>query len=373
MTSMIRVLVFAEFGWRNGGENSWLAVAKQLGQTDCQFIVACPGDTEFSRHVGELGFECLDWQLHDQQGQRKSQAEIRSEIAALVKIAQPDLLHANSLSTARLVGPVCDAIGLPVVGYLRDIIKLSRQAIKDINNCTQLIAVSDATRNFHCSQGLEKSRCLVINNGVDLDHFRPAESDGKIFRELELKNDQRLLLCVGQIGMRKGTDTVIKSFQKIHQQFPGTVLLVVGMRNSQKQEAIEFEQTCRQASQQLPVHWLGRRSDISELMNASTMLLHGARQEPLGRVLLEAMASGLPFVATRVGGTEEVVGDLDPAPLLCPPDCSTAMAELACYQLENESARQEIALKFRLAAKERFSDQKCSSRTLEVYRLLTGK
>lgn len=369
---MIRVLVFVEYGWRNGGENSWLAIAELLSKSDCQFVVACPGETEFSRHVEKMGLERLDWSVSDPKGQRKSQAAIRSDIENVILLTNPDLLHANSLSTARLIGPVAERISIPALGYLRDIIKLSSQAIQDINCCHKIIAVSNATREFHIDRGLDQSRCVVVHNGVDLEHFQPQNPTGAVHRELRLANEQRILLCVGQIGMRKGTDVVIESFKKIHAQFPDTVLLVVGMRNSQKQEAIEFEDNCRQMATDLPIYWVGRRTDISELMNESTLLLHGARQEPLGRVLLEAMAAGLPFVATDVGGTKEIVESLDSNSTMCKPDCPSSMAEFACHLLANTRVQKTISRNFRLAAESKFSVQDCSHKTLEIYRELVS-
>ena len=61
-------------------------------------------------------------------------------------------------------------------------------------------------------------------------------------------------------------------------------------------------------------------------MNEFDLLIHHARQEPLGRVLLEAAASGVPIIATRVGGTAEILSDGESARLI-PPDNPHALAE----------------------------------------------
>jgi len=55
------------------------------------------------------------------------------------------------------------------------------------------------------------------------------------------------------------------------------------------------------------VHWLGDRDDLPQLYNEFDLLVHCAHQEPLGRVLLEAAAAGVPIVATDVGGTSEIL------------------------------------------------------------------
>ena len=110
------------------------------------------------------------------------------------------------------------------------------------------------------------------------------------------------ILCVGQIGIRKGVDTVLQSFLGLAGADPSLQLVLVGARHSQKQEAIEYERKLKTDSEASSfsdrIHWLGRMDDIPRLMNEAILLLHGARQEPLGRVLLESASSGLPLVAT---------------------------------------------------------------------------
>ena len=85
---------------------------------------------------------------------------------------------------------------------------------------------------------------------------------------------------------------------------------MIGTRTSTKQEAIDFEVALhartRLARLHGRVHFLGTRSDIPRLFGEVTVLIHAARQEPLGRVMLEAAASGVPVVATDVGGTREI-------------------------------------------------------------------
>ncbi len=306
-----KVLVLAEYGWRNGGENSWIAVAKLLIERGWVFFVACPPLSELSNMLEAEGFATVGWNVSDENGDRKSQAQIRLELANLICEIQPALVHCNSLATARLAGPVTDALDLPALGYLRDIIHLSRQAIDDINLLASIIAVSQATRTFHTDQGICPEKTQVIHNGVNLDEFYPQAATGNLHAELQIPKQNRLITCIGQIGMRKGTDTVIKSFLELANTFADIDLLIVGMRNSGKEEAVEFERHCRQLTEssgtQHRIHWLGRRADVSKILSESSLLLHGARQEPLGRVLLEAAASGCPFVATDVGGTKEIV------------------------------------------------------------------
>ena len=137
--------------------------------------------------------------------------QLRSELNAIVRQTRPDLLHANSLSTARIAGPVAVESGVRSIGHLRDIIKLTAQAIDDLNPHDRLVAVSQATRDFHVAQGLDAAKCVVVNNGVDLDEFRPRPPSGYLHRELGLPPRRSLIAVIGQLGLRKGTDVALSA------------------------------------------------------------------------------------------------------------------------------------------------------------------
>lgn len=355
MSVPTRILVFAEYGWCNGGENSWLSVAEIL-KNDFEIFLACPDGTELASRANVVGIETIDWRLHRQDGVRKQQADIRDDILKIIHSLNPGLVHSNSLATSRLVCPVASNLSIPSIGHLRDIMKLSKKAIADINLATAIIAVSNATKTFHVKQGLSAECCRVIYNGVDLGRFKSGNSSGFLHRELLLNPESKLLLCVGQIGLRKGTDTVIEAYQTLAETFEDLALILVGMRNSEKEEAVEFEDHCRDLAKKTKhVYWLGRRDDVPRIMNESTLLLHGARQEPLGRVLLESLASRLPFIATGVGGTGEIVADNQHQDLcLCSIDQPILMAQKAAFLLQNHSIRQNISTAWRNIATDRF-------------------
>ena len=135
-----------------GGERSMLATLPALHRAGFQATVACPVQGPLSQAVRQRGISLVEWSLHDPHGQRQKSSDLRLQLAALLRGVGPDLVHANSLSMARLAGPVVDGCDLPSVGHLRDIVKVSQQAVEDLNCHRCLIAVSDATRKFHVGQ-----------------------------------------------------------------------------------------------------------------------------------------------------------------------------------------------------------------------------
>ena len=374
------ILILSEYGVLNGGEHSLLAVLSSLTgrrfdsdftpATPWQFIAAVPKGSELEQSLLPLGIVNRGLSLLGADGMRLSQTEIRDRLDALLIEVQPDLVHSNSLAISRLVGPVSRRLAIPSVGYLRDILKLSQKAIADLNCNDRLIAVSEATKQFHVQQGMDRDRIEVIHNGVDQAIFSPNDDVAK------LEDDTPTILFVGQIGMRKGLDVLLDVVEKLVEDRMHFQCWIVGERNSNKSESIEFEQRLRLRSQHPSlidrVRWLGRRSDVHELMRRSTVLLHPARQEPLGRVLLEAAATGLPIVTTDVGGTREILVGEASRKLMVPKDDVRAIVECLKKVLQDRSFGQTVSRELRLVAEEKFSISKCARQLDAVYRQRLG-
>jgi glycosyltransferase involved in cell wall biosynthesis len=379
------VLLLAEYGILNGGERSFLAVADMLILRGWKFTAAVPRDTEFETSLSKLGISNVGFVSHDEHGVRFQQDDLRGQIRDLVDQVKPDLLHANSLSMTRLCGPVVGAGQTLGLGYLRDILKLSKKAIADINQMSRVIAVSAATRQWHVDQGMTADLVRTIHNGVDSQEFCPAPLDptagdwiDRLRSEFGIGAGEKVILYVGQIGMRKGINALIDCFLRVADQVSDVHLLIVGQRNSVKAEAVEYELSLREqvgrSGFEKRVHWLGRRTDVNRLMQMADMLLHPARQEPLGRVLLEASASGLPIVTTEVGGSPEIlIGKLSRENLL-PLDQGDRMVEQVLVLLRAPELRDKVAAEVRRVAIERFSVERCADSLEQAYgQLLAGE
>jgi glycosyltransferase involved in cell wall biosynthesis len=286
-------------------------------------------------------------------------------------MVRPQLLHANSLSTARIAGPVAAARGLAGIGHLRDIVKLSPQAIADLNANCRLIAVSRSTRDFHVAQGIDAPRCATIYNGVDLSQFRPQPSTGLMHRELRLPPCTRLVAMIGQLGQRKGMDVALGAAWQISADLPELHWLVIGERTSHKPEALDFEARLHGMAAEAPlagrVHFLGPREDVADILPECELLVHAARQEPLGRVLLEAAACGLAVVATDVGGTREIFPSESDGALVVRPDDGSALASAVASLLRDDSRRRELGRAARRRAEAAFDIRDAAARLIEEY------
>ncbi len=159
-------------------------------------------------------------------------------------------------------------------------------------------------------------------NGIDLERFQPRPEDReRIRRELGL-GERPVLLNVGRFERAKDHSTLLRAFHSLRRTIPEAVLLLVGkgdlLPDVQRQaEALRMGESVR---------FLGTRGDVPTLMNAADVYVMSSSWEGLPLVLLEASASGLPIIATDVGGNAEIVTH-EVSGLIVPPANAPALAQ----------------------------------------------
>ena len=363
------VLLVNEYGVLNGGENSLLAVIRTLAKS-YTFEALVPADSELELALHHIGISNHGLTLRSS-GARLPQSTLREKLGMQIAEIRPSLVHCNSLAMGRLLGPVLSKLGIAGVGYLRDILKLSKTAIRDLNCVDQLVAVSNATRDYHVAQGIESRRVEVIYNGVDGDDLKRRSGARQCSRDTTAALDSGpVILFVGQLGARKGIDVLIHVFERIVAQAENAQLWIVGERNSDKQEARDLEARLRvqvlESSYCDKAQWLGRRNDIASLMQQSTILLHPARQEPLGRVLLEAASLGTPIVSTHVGGTPEILSTPIASRMMCEVDNVEQLANCCLELISDTTIYTQYRNELRQVA-ENFSVKACAERLSSIY------
>ncbi len=348
-----RVALLSEFGSLNGGEHSLLALIPEIRARGFEPVALAPAKGRLAAALAEHQIPHVAFSMRDD---RTTAVE---RLADAFDRTAATLLHANSLSMGRLSGRLAQATGHPTTTHLRDILNLSNAAIADLNANRRLLAVSQATRNHHVAAGLDARRTLVVYNGVDPNRFRRRQTGrGWLRRELGISRPSLLVATIGQLGLRKALDVLAEATVQVS----ATVdYLVIGERYSKKDESVVFEadafERFLEAAPTGRLHRLGYRTDIAGILSEIDLLVHPARQEPLGRVLLEAAVSGCAILATDVGGTAEILVDNETA-LLVAPDDAGALAGGIDRLAGDESlrkrlgtaAREDVATRFTIEA-----------------------
>jgi glycosyltransferase involved in cell wall biosynthesis len=346
-----RVLIIIEYPTRSGGENSLLAILKQLANhVDLMFLL--PDESPLLPELVTLGINYCHYQLI--KGDTQANQSIRyTALKTLLQEFDPHIIHGNSLSMGKFLGRGFTQLKPAIVtAHIRDIIKLSLAEVAALNQLDHLICVSHATRQHMIKQGINPTSITVIHNGIDPAwKFNPellTRPKASIRDELGLPPTAKLALFIGQLGLRKGVNHLLEAFSSLTNisAFVPWHLLLVGSRYSNKNESIEYEQSLHRFTKahrlEQRIHFLGYRSDIPQIMAESDLLVHPALQEPLGRVLLEAGVSQLPIVATDVGGTREII-EHGVTGLLVEPGSPHAIADAWKSLLDNPQFMHDMA------------------------------
>lgn len=366
----MRVAWLFEYPTLHGGEHSLLATLPYLRSAGVEVVALAPSSGPLADRLRGEGVSLVSFEALDPSGRKATQAELRERLAERLVETKPDLLHANSLTMGRLSGPVAEHLRMPSLSHLRDIIKLSAAAVADLNRHGRLLAVSDETRNFHAAQGLAVDKLHVLYNGVDLQAFRPRAPKGWLHARLGLPANLLLVGAIGQIVMRKGHDVLARAAAGLTERLPQVHWVLVGARHSQKTEAVEHEAALRQtfAGMNERVQFLGTLETIADLLPELAMLVHPSRQEPLGRVLLEAAATGTACIATDVGGTREIFPPADSAARLVPPGDAAALAAAIAELVQNPEERLRLGLAARRRAEAVFDVRRAAAGLIRHYR-----
>ena len=203
----------------------------------------------------------------------------------------------------------------------------------------------------------------MIYNGINIHAFQlRGEERQRVRREIGFSDQDFLIIQVARLDYLKDHATAIRTMARVVHHCPTARLLLVG----EGPELSKIQQQLRASGLEKHVYLLGLRTDIARLLAAADMFLLTSISEGIPVTLLEAMAAGLPLVATRVGGVSEVIIDGETG-LLAPAHDDAQLAEhVLCLARQNETR-----IRFGKAgvkrAEDKFSEQEMHAGYLRVY------
>jgi glycosyltransferase involved in cell wall biosynthesis len=251
--------------------------------------------------------------------------------AARLRQTRPAVVH-TYLSTANVFGSA--AARVASVGGLittrRDTGfadgRLMRRALALTNRwARRVVAVSeDTARIARQREGVAEPLLAVIPNGVDLDRFSPAGRRDKARDALGIPPSVPLLATVSHLTPIKGIDVLVEAAPAIRAEVPEAHFLVAGRGTEQERVQRRIDALGLGNAFRL----LGSYDDVPGLLEAADLFVLPSRSEGQPNAVIEAMAMGLPVVASRVGGVPEVARH-DREALLVEPDEPEGLAQ-AC-------------------------------------------
>jgi glycosyltransferase involved in cell wall biosynthesis len=174
-------------------------------------------------------------------------------------------------------------------------------------NVSRLVFVSEALRHhFLHTYAVSDRRTVVVANGIDPEHYRRAPHRG-LRTELGIPDEAVLIGAVGNIRPSKGYDALLRIADRLRGHRPEILFVVAGEPSHPLLERLLALR--RELRLEDRVTFLGFRSDVAEVLNGVDIYLSTSTSEGFSLTTLQAMACGLPVIATRSGGPEEIITD----------------------------------------------------------------
>lgn len=235
------------------------------------------------------------------------------------------------------------------------------------SKATIIRANSKIVKDTIVSWGINSNKIVIIEDRVDCEHFSPNVNGIEIRDKLKIKN--KMVLSVGSLIEIKGFDTLLESISLVKEEIDGIKFVIVGegiLKNhlSKMVEKLGISEnvifTGNINYQNLPKYYA-----------ASDLFVHPSYVESMGRVILEAQASGKPVVATNVGGIPEAVSK--ESAILVPPKNSKELSNSIIKVLKNENLIQDMSSKGRKLMLESFEFWKQEQKLIDFYESVVNK
>lgn len=292
----------------------------------------------------------------------------------IVRRINPDIMHAQMVLLGFHVWLIKKLLKKPYVVYGRgsDIyIYLSPRLRKLLAKLALMDADAVIALTNDMKQALQKlhrREVILIPNGVDIDKFSTLSRE-EARRKFNIKDNERMLIFVGRLTPIKGVKFLIEAMALIRQQHPEARLLIVG----DGEERQNLEELAEKLNLKKWVSFLGQipSERIPEYMVASDIFVLPSLSEGFPLTILEAMASGLPIVTTRVRGLPEIVKDSENG-FLVEPQNPGQIADKVLLVLNDDDLRERMAKNNWQRAKQ-YSWQNVAKSLEEIYCRVTRK
>jgi glycosyltransferase involved in cell wall biosynthesis len=234
----------------------------------------------------------------------------------------------------------------------------------------RVVAVGQAVRKALIdNEGLPPARVEIIYNGVALASSEPIECVRTEVRgELAIRNDAFMVIQVARLDPIKDHVTALRAFAALCAQRANSVLVLVG--DGPEREALAA--LARQLGIDAKTRFLGTRGDVRRLLAAADVFLLSSISEGIPLTVIEAMAEGLPVVATNVGGMNEVVLDGDTG-LLAPSGCPEKLGRLLVNLAGNAEMRAALGRNGRRRCEVHFADAAMFNQWSKLYQSILGQ
>jgi len=357
-------ILFLSTHLNTGGITQYLlTLTKGFIPRDVHVHVACSGGN-MEKDFHALGAKVL---VLDIRTKSELSPKIYKAIAPLKKYIEKNHIkgiHSHTRITQVMGAMLGKVTGVPYVSTCHGFFKprLSRRMIPCWGK--RVIAISEAVEK-HLKQdfGVDRQKIRLVKSGINLEDFIPMDSVRK--KGLRAKYNLEEGPVIGMIARLsdvKGQDILVEAMKTVVKKFPTVKLLLIG---EGKLEGV-LRKMVAEAKLEEQVLFYPIVNKTMEMLSLLDIFINPSRQEGLGLSVMEAQASGVPVVATNVGGVLSLIED-GKTGVMVEPENPKALGRAIVKLLENKELLKKISLAAREQAVENYSLDAMVEKTIKVY------
>lgn len=345
---------------KGGSAEVVLELARVLREDGVRVGIACgrttDPQTDLAEYSARTGVEIIDVPSLIREVSPANDLRAVLQLRKIMKRWRPDIVHTHT-SKAGIVGrwaarsvKIRNTVHTPhghvFYGYFSPMKTRMFIFLEKITApiTGRLVTLTRRGMEDHLREGIGRpDQYRIIPSGADVGRFSLASGD-HVREEIGYVRE-RVIGWAGRLAAIKDGETFLRAAEKIHAMCPDTRFILAG----EGEEREKLETLAKELCVDNVVHFLGNRDDMPSVMAAMDVFVLSSLNEGFGRVIVEAMAAGVPVVATGVGGVPEVVED-GATGMLVPPRDPVRMAETVMTILDDEELRNRLRENGRIRA-----------------------
>ena len=286
----------------------------------------------------------------------------------IIHVHAPNFFSSNAIITAKLKAiPIVATVHRAEIDKVGGVVsRLRKIALSRINN---IVAVSNYTKTLAINAGISEEMVTVIYNSCNETIFSHNDKD-MARQKLQLPIDKKIILYVGNLVKEKGVDTLIESCKIINQRIQDFLVLIIG--NGEDRGKLESLVASYGLGNHIRFLNWQEQTKLPDYYNAADIFTLPSLTEGHSVALLEAMASGLPVVASMVGGNKETVEDGYNG-FLFESGRPEILASRLLTMLEDNNLRRQMSQRSSQIYIEKFSTKNQIERYLKLYQSILNR
>jgi len=308
----INILDLRDSPWVDGPGRTILECAFGLRGHGFQVIVGSFRPPHLSKHAYLDEARERGMTIAEIQENNSFDVKVLWHLLSLIRRHRVDLLHTHEFRS-NVFGLIAARLqGIPVITTVHGWIANDRRGklLTTVDRSMlrlfdHVVVVSRQLKNAVTRAGVNPRRIRLVHNTLQMEHYRIDRSQQPLKKELGLSRDTALSAIIGRLSPEKGHSDLLNAFSTVIGRGHDAHLAIIGIG---PMEAFLRKQTAALGLEE-KVHFSGFRKDMVDCYNSLDLVIQASCTEGMPNVILEALAMGVPVIATDVGGTNEIVSD----------------------------------------------------------------